>query len=289
MANKEVKEDLKSCLRNESVIVRRINKFNNGITDKRHPMYGGMLENAEIKIAPKMMRNGSFTNVLTTEEKEFLESYMHTEENELSMYNKKYWGTLFVTLRKDDMILNLADPDDYIKYKILVTHTDFVAPNLEEQYRKASYRYVLIHQNEEANQQKGKISKKSRAYMKYGVIENDADALKYVIKMLSGRTPATNSKLLTLQNAVGEFVESQTDNFIRLLEDTDFNMKVFIDKGLRAGAINRRQDEYYTLDNKPMLVSGDKATLDQAVKFLNSPENQEVKFTIEARIEAARE
>lgn len=286
---KEIKEDLKSCLKNETVVIRHIPKFNNGITDKRHPLYKGMLEGAEIKIQPKMLRNGSYTNILTKEEKEFLENYLNKGENDLSIYNKEYWDNFFVSLSKDDTLLDLSDPYDYIKYKVLATHIDLVAPNLDEQYRKASYKFVIIKQNEEDNQRKTKINKKSRAYMKYGVIENDKPALLYTIKVLTGRTPATTSKILTLQTKVGELVEEETDSFLKLVDDADFSMKVFIDEGIRAGAILRRSDELYTVDNKPLLVSGDKATLEQAVKFLNSPANQEVKFAIEARINNARE
>lgn len=281
---------LVNVLTNESVVVRRIPRYNNGIQDKRHPLYGGMLENAVNKVAPKMLRNGQYTNILTKDEKEFLEDCMEREDGDgLSVYNKKFWDDFYVLLGKDDTRLNLSDPIDFIKYKVLVTHTDLVAPNIESMHNKASYKYVLIRQNDEDNQAKAKISKRSRAYIKYGNIESDKASLMYVIKLITGRVPSGASKLLTLQNKVGELVDEQYDNFLKIVDDNDFKTKVFIDAGLRAGAIIRRGDEFYTAENKAMLFSGDKATVDQAVRFLNSPENQEIKFAIEARIEAAKE
>lgn len=276
-------------LRNEKVTVRRIPKYNNGITDRQHPLYGGMLETAILSVAPRLLRNGDYTNVLTKEEKEVLEDQLNLEPNTLSMYNKKYWDQINIKLEKDDIMLDLKNPRDYIKYKVLSTHTDLIAPSLEEQYRKGSYRYVLIQQGEEESRQNTKIGKKGLAYMKLGEINKDKAALRYVIKIITGRIPSSASQLLTLQNKVGELVDTSTDNFLKIVEDNDFDMKVFIDTAVRASAIIRRGSEYFTIDNKPMLISGDKSTIEEAVKFLKSTSNQEVKFAIEARIDTAKE
>jgi hypothetical protein len=70
---KEQKEDLRSVLTNEKVLIRRIKNYSNGVVDKQHPLYGGMLEGADFVVQPKMLRNGDYTNVLTKEEKDFLE------------------------------------------------------------------------------------------------------------------------------------------------------------------------------------------------------------------------
>lgn len=286
---KEVTEELKSVLRNEKVLVRRIKKFNNGINDKNHPLYGGMVEGADFVVQPKMLRNGDYTNVLTKEEKDFLEVYMQLDPGTLSMYNKKYWDEMKVILGKDDIVLDLTDPTDYILYKILETHDNLVAASLDSMYKKASYKYVLIKQNEEEHIKESKLSDKSKAYIEYGSIKNKKEALIYVIKTLTNRIPSSSSKLLHLQNKVGELIETRYDEFLIIVSDKFFDDKVLLDNALRVGAITKRGDDYFSLEGKPMSVSGGRSPIEEAVKFINAPLNQELKFTIEARIQAAKE
>jgi hypothetical protein len=77
-----------SCLRNDKVIVRYINKSNNAITNPRHVLYGGMAETATRVFTVPMLRSGGLVNVLTDEEKAFLEDYMGLSKNALSVHAK---------------------------------------------------------------------------------------------------------------------------------------------------------------------------------------------------------
>ena len=85
ITTKKVVEDtdddqLINCLRNERVVVRHINKNRMGITNPKHIMYGGMLENAtKVYTVPKL-KSGGFVNVLTNEEKDLLEDVMGLKE-----------------------------------------------------------------------------------------------------------------------------------------------------------------------------------------------------------------
>ena len=151
----EVKEEIKSnfsntnkneiiknnttvnCLRNERIIVRHIPK-ENGITNPKHILFGGMAENAVRTFVVPRLSSGMFVNVLTDKEKAFLEEIMGLEYNALSIYKKvdNFWddsnenGISKVRLTKQDNYFNLSDPEDYIKYKILLANKDFIAPSL---------------------------------------------------------------------------------------------------------------------------------------------------------------
>lgn len=82
-------KELISCLRNERVIVRYVNKPNTNITNPRHVLYGGMAETASRTFTVPMLRSGALMNVLSDSEKDFLEDYMGLEQNALSVYLKK--------------------------------------------------------------------------------------------------------------------------------------------------------------------------------------------------------
>ena len=148
--DKKVKKEINSpitgsaipvnCLRNERVIVRHIPKQSGMITNPKHILYGGMAENATKTFVVPVLSSGAFVNVLTDEEKAFLEEAMGLEYNALSIYKKplseNFWsdsnegGISRVRLLKQDNYFNLSNPEDYIRYKILLANKDFIAPSL---------------------------------------------------------------------------------------------------------------------------------------------------------------
>ena len=73
-------------------------------------------------------------------QKKYLEEIMGLEYNALSIYKKEnnFWddsnenGISRVRLTKQDNYLNLADPEDYIRYKILLANKDYIASSLQE-------------------------------------------------------------------------------------------------------------------------------------------------------------
>ena len=128
-----------NCLRNEKITIRHINKQTGLVTDPKHVLYGGMAENAKKTYTVPMLRSGLFCDILTKDEKDYLEYVMGLEPNALSIYNKtdNFWSTAnpkgisTVTLMKQDNQLDLSNPTDYIKYKILLADKDRIDPYVE--------------------------------------------------------------------------------------------------------------------------------------------------------------
>ena len=104
-----------SCLKNERVEIRFIPKIGK-IDNPKHVMFGGMAEGAVKTFTVPLLQSGAYVNVLTNEEKTFLEEVMGLEYNALSIYkkNNNYWDNLFVRLTKEPTYLDLSNPDDYI-------------------------------------------------------------------------------------------------------------------------------------------------------------------------------
>lgn len=127
-----------NCLRNERVIIRHINKPSNLVSNPKHVLYGGMAENASRTYTVPRLSSGGFVNVLTNDEKAFLENELQLEFNALSVHRKvdNFWddsndiGISRVRLLKQDTILDLSNPEDYIRYKILLANKDYIAPSL---------------------------------------------------------------------------------------------------------------------------------------------------------------
>ena len=114
-------------LKNKTVIVRFLPK-EGSITDKHHVLFGGMAETAvKTFTVPVIASTNTLKNVLTNDEKAYFENLLGVN---LSVHNKKdnYWENFKVRLIKSDNYLDLSNPEDYIKYKVLLANSNFICP-----------------------------------------------------------------------------------------------------------------------------------------------------------------
>ena len=279
-----------SCLRNERIIVRHVPKEGGLVTNPKHILYGGMAENAvRYFTVPILESSGAYKNVLTDDEKAFLEEVMGLEYNALSVYKKEnnYWSNYQVRLTKQDNFLDLSVPDDYIKYKVLKANSNFIADSLEtlQDKPKATYQFVMIREGEEENNESEKLSATMRCYMEYGKIKDDKDTLKCIIELIDGRPIAANSKIELLQGKINNLIQADSKLFLKIITDPLLSTKVLINKAIEAGVISKRGDQYYLISsNSPLCGNNEDPTLNVAARYLNLPKNQELKLSIEAKI-----
>lgn len=297
MAKEDTKKELINCLRAERVIIRHIPRQSNMVSNPRHVLYGGMAENAiRVFVVPRLS-SGKFVNVLTNDEKDYLEHIMGLEPNALSIHKREhnFWsdsnpdGIAKVLLKKQDNFLDLSDPSEYIKYKILLANKDFIAPSLEalENHPKATYQYVIIAEGEETKSAKSAMSTTMECYKEFGKIEDKADYLRLVIETLDGRPVAESSKIEFLQTKVNELIISNPKKFLKVVTDKMLPTKVLIKQGISAGIITRRGDYLYLRsDGKPLCEDNEEPTINVAAKYLNNPKHQSIKFAIETELKA---
>lgn len=284
-----VDEPIVNCLRNERVIVKHVPKETGIVRDPKHILYGGMAEGAVRWLTVPRLTSGMHVNVLTNAEKTCLEEVMGLEYNALSIYNKvdNFWDNYQVRLTKQDNFLNLADPDDYIKYKVLLANKDLIAPSLQdlEDHPKATYQFVIIHENEESQASKKKMNATMQAYMEFGKIQENADILRTIIETIDGRPTSKNSKIEFLQEKVGKLIQADARLFVRVATDPLLSTKVLIKKAIEGGLISNRGGMLYLkADGTPLCEDNEEPTLNIAAKYLNMPKHQELKFAIEAKL-----
>lgn len=284
-----VDEPIVNCLRNERVIVKHVPKETGIVRDPKHILYGGMAEGAVRWLTVPRLTSGMYVNVLTNAEKACLEEVMGLEYNALSIYNKvdNFWDNYQVRLTKQDNFLNLADPDDYIKYKVLLANRDLIAPSLQdlEDHPKATYQFVIIHENEESQASKKKMNATMQAYMEFGKIQENADILRTIIETIDGRPTSKNSKIEFLQEKVGKLIQADARLFVRAATDPLLSTKVLIKKAIEGGLISNRGGMLYLkADGTPLCGDNEEPTLNIAAKYLNMPKHQDLKFSLEAKL-----
>lgn len=292
MAKKD--EQLVSCLKNEKVVVKHIPRENSMVgNNPKHVLYGGMSEDSTRTYVVPQLRNGQLVDVLTKDEKDFLEEYLGLEDNALSVYNieNNFWKKQKVILRKDGNILDLSNPTDYIKYKILLHNSNVIAPNLEslQTNPKATYEYVMIREEEENKVNRRRIDATKEAYKEYGKIEDDRDILRVVIETLTAAPVAATMTLDSMVSKVDELIQHDAKMFLKVVKDPYLSTKVLIRNAIEAGVIVNRAGQLYLRDGGTPLCEKGEATLSVASAYLNEPKNQELRFTIEAKVNQYKE
>lgn len=284
-----IEDTVINCLKNEKIIVRHVPKETGIIKDPKHILYGGMAEGAVRWFTTPKLTSGAYVNVLTNAEKSYLEEIMGLEFNALSIYNKvdNYWDNLQVRLTKQDNIFNLADPDDYIKYKVLLANKDLIAPSIQalEDCPKATYQFVIIHENEESQSSKKKLNATMQSYMEFGKIQDNVDILRTVIETIDGRPTSKTSKIEFLQEKIGKLIQADAKLFLKIVTDPLLSTKVLIKKSIEGGLISNRGGMLYLkADGSPLCGDNEEPTLNIAAKYLNLPKHQDLKFSLEAKL-----
>ena len=286
-------EELKNCLRNERILVRFVPKEDSNITNPKHILYGGMAEGAvKYYTVPILASTGTYKNILTDDEKAFLESYMGLEYNALSVYNKtnNFWANFTVRLTKHDNYLDLSDPNDYIKYKVLLANTDFIADSLKtlNDHPKATYQFVMIKEGESEKREEEKMSVTMKCYKEYGKIEDDNDTLRCIIELIDNRPIAKNTKSEFLKTRINSLIQADPKLFYNIITDEYLNNKVLIKTATEEGVIKRRNNLYY-FEDTPLCPDGTESTLSVAAEYIGLGKNQDLKLRIEALLNKAKE
>ena len=284
-------EQLVNPLKNERVIVRRLLKEGK-ITNPKHVLYGGMALGAFHTFTVPMLRNGHLVDVLTKAEKAYLEEAMGLETNALSVHRQidNYWSNYQVKLGKEDTILDLSIPEEYIKYKVLLANTECIAPSLDavNLKQKETYEYVLLHEEEEAKANKKRVNKNIEAYKILGKIEGDKDKLRTIVEIATSRPQHRTASIDALTDQIDRLIQANANLFLTIAQDPLLDTKVLLKKGIETGAVKVKNDLFYDADGKPLCDAGN-ATFSVAAEWLNKPKNQGTKLAIEAKIKASEE
>ena len=150
---------------------------------------------------------------------------------------------------------------------------------------KATYQFVIITDGDETKKAKDNMSTTMKCYKEYGKIEDNVDVLRVIVETIEGKPTATNVKLEFLQTQINNLIQSDSKLFLKVITDPYLNTKVLIKKSIEAGLISNRGNYLYLReDNTPLCEHNEEPTLNIASRFLNNPKHQEIKFTLEAKL-----
>lgn len=287
----EVEEEtFVNCLQNKTVIVRFVLKEHGNITNPKHVLYGGMAETATRFFVVPMSKTGSLINPLTQDEQKYLEHILGYEEGYLNAFKRKdnYWTSdnFKVRLTKQDNLLDLSNPDDYIKYKVLLLNSDEICPSMQEllDAPKATYQFVIVDEEIENNRELDEMNVGMKASMLLGKILSEPNKIRLIVQILAGKPIAKTSSEAFLKKEAYKYIQANPKMFIAIAEDKYIDTKVFIQSCVEAGIIKVNGNFYYDDNMNPLAPDNAEPTFTNAAIFLNQPRNQSLKLKLEAKL-----
>lgn len=285
----------KSIFTDEVVIVRYVPNFKNGITDKKHPLYGGFSSNAVLSIpAPLLTRR--IEKIFSKQEIEALSAQLPGEDlSPTSDFWKEFSkdeygmprGIFPIYLKKEGAMFNKKNPLDYIKIRILEDANVIANDERDAKNRASEIKFVLIkpeavHQNEATSR-----NFKKQAIKLHTKFEKDEKMLRHVLKGFN-KNPSYNTKLGFLQEEAWKMLEINPKMFVEILSDPLAEAKVLLDQAIRYKLVSKSNNMYYTLKGDQIRLDGEANDYDGAAKFLDSGAGQEFKLELEAKLNALK-
>jgi hypothetical protein len=231
---------------------------------------------------PFSLSTRSLVNPFESEEqREELEKELSLPSGSLSIYKKKdnYWSTFEVILDKKELTLDLRNPEDVLRYLLLLANREEIAPSFKDRF-EGSFKYALVDQDSESNERAKKAHTVKEAYKKLGQMEDSVETMSNFL-IVYGKKPGNNPRQEFLVSEIDKIIENDLHGFMAIVEDEDFEMKLLIKKAIEIGAINKPSKTRYELPGGDVIGN----SLQEVVDYLNNPLNQENYILIKNRIE----
>ena len=216
-------------------------------------------------------------------QKEFFEKELGVDLN-WSKQENNFWRTdrrSRVILTKEGISLNLNLPLDMLKYLILLSNKSTISPSYEDRTLRATYEFMMVDEAKVTTKKLEEATIKSQAYIKFAEVTNSKKSTIGFIKSLGRTIPATASEEW-LKGEVLNIVDTNPKYFLEIVNHPQYDERIFVQEAVEAGAIIRKSDKRYTLDNGAEL-----GELTDTINYLLNPDNQEVKLRIKAKIDLA--
>lgn len=270
-----------SILLNKKVDVKPIIR-NNSWLGKGHDgefMYTGTFKGFCV---PMDKNTGQLKHFLNKEEQKFFEREMELEEGSLSFYDKtnEFWSRFVVKLDKNGITLDLSNVLDNLKWRMLLSNVKKIAPSPEARFDLPTYEFMIVDRDYEVEERVKKSSKIKEAYRAFGKLEVSETKMKDFLRVY-GKKPSPNATREFLISEIDRIIEADTDNFLNILEDQNYEIKLFLEDAIDAKALVKSGKTGYALPGGDIIGN----TQIAAVTWLKDPRNSEEKLTIQAKID----
>jgi len=218
-------------------------------------------------------------------QREFFEKELGKDLNPTLGVDDNFWRmdkNSRVTITRKGLSLNLREPLDMLKYLILLSNKMLISPSYEESTKKATYEFMLVDEGKLTSKKVEDHKITTKAYVEFARLADSKEKMINFIKSLGRVIPGRYDEDW-LYSEVKAVLENSAINFLNIISDPQYDAKIFVQKAVDAGAILRKSDKRYTLDNGIEL--GD---LLDTIRYLEDKANHEMKLRVKGKIEMAK-
>jgi len=283
-------------LQDKLVEIKVITRATDMFSDKQAG--SSMFPGAKVTISlPRSESTRQLIPILSEEGQKFFEKKLHRKDGDLNFYdpNSPFWSTFTFKLSgEDNLKLNLADPVDNLRYRILKVMKN-VAPSWDARFDRGEYKFAILEDGYDTIETNKKSDKLERAYEAFGEIKNSIDKLTDVLEVYGKKVPK-DAKLDWLQAQVRKMITNEAtpktstvqtiDEFLLIVEDKHFETKVLIEKAVQAGALIKSGKTGYKLPGQAPEEVNTANHINEMVEFLQNKKNQEILLKIKAQVSA---
>ena len=138
---------------------------------------------------------------------------------------------------------DLSDPMDNLRVRVL-RFTPEVAPTWEERTDKPSYRFALVQQDYEEQKAVGEAKMMEEAWKYFGSMDNNRQKMEdfisvYYNQKRSTKTIPSDCTKEWLLSQLSNILREDIETFLAIKNDEDFEIKAFITKAIKIGAITK--------------------------------------------------
>lgn len=196
-----------------------------------------------------------------------------------------YWKNRYVRLKREGEIFYTDDPYQYIKICILLSDSERIAPTWNNRNDKFTYRFAVVRETEENQEEEHSIDSKTRAYTLFNDIQDNHEALeailwiRYYEKNLY-KKPPVNPGHKWAKIEVGKMVEENPVDFVDIVGGDSYETKVLVHKGLKYEILVREGQQIRFKSNANAI-----GLFDEVVAYLDEEKNAEDKRILQEKIE----
>lgn len=271
-------------LENKKISIKVVDKYRTGFNKSSDgsTLYTGC---KQVFQAPTN-ENDRLIPILTEEEQRWFEGRMGLEKNALAFNNKEksYWGNFKVTLDKKGKVLDLANYEDFLSYRVLKA-SNLIA-NSKNDVNVLQHTFYMVTEDEELDASSKLSDRYEEASKLFNTISKSDKKMSNVLRLL-GRTVTAEANTKWLKSELVKIIEQKAkipgqlnmDDFIKAAGDKELDNRIFILDALEIGEVFVEGSTY-------KLRAGDVIGYDfaQALSFFNNPKNQQIKLLVTDRI-----
>ena len=226
--------------------------------------------NCHTDLCPYLQKNGSlytgFKKGVDEDDKALarISKFMNTDLSQ----NSEFWKTFFIRVTDEDIMLDLNDTYDELKYHFLKNHMDVKNSPSE---RKAGARWVLVNADEEAKKANlgNRVKREVYAELNKMTVQDMRDA----VRLYGERSEDMSGEVV--ESKLTEYIDRNPERFKELwIDNKARKTQVLLERAVQKGIIRKSGQRflYGTTD----MGSG----IHAAIAWLDNIENQDIKASV---------